>query len=219
MKATRYSRVAFAYLKDSTAVRSSRLRLGQRGDAGRTCRGLRRLFVSLRIALRAQNAFLHDALDLEQRLVLDLADALLGHADDLADLLERQRGRLRLLPVEAATDDGLLDVRELGQVAIDDLLELIHAILFDDVAATVVPVALFHLRLKFDREMGLVMAGLHGRAAEGLQNRPARVRAELEALVDIELIDSPHEGHVAFADDLSEVHVAEARPLGHRQDQ
>jgi glycerol-3-phosphate acyltransferase PlsY len=29
--------------------------------------------------------------DLRQRLVLDLADALLGHADDLADLFQRQR--------------------------------------------------------------------------------------------------------------------------------
>src|SRR4051812_39747110 len=61
----------------------------------------------LGISLGSQHAFFHDALDLEQRLVLDLADALLGDADDLADFLQRQRAFVRLLPVEAATDDRL----------------------------------------------------------------------------------------------------------------
>ena len=49
-------------------------------------------------ALSPQDAFLHDALDLQQRLVLDLANAFLGHADDLADLFQRERLFFRLLP-------------------------------------------------------------------------------------------------------------------------
>src|SRR5207247_11098695 len=124
--------------------------------------------------------------DLDQRLVLDLADALLGRADDLADLFQRERVLFRLLPVEAAADDGLLGIGQVGEVAIDDLLELVDAILLDRIALAIGPVALFHLRLELHRETGLVPAGLHRRAAERLEDRAARVRAELESLIDVE---------------------------------
>ena len=60
---------------------------------------------------------------------------------------------------------------------------------------------------------------LQRRAAERLEDRAARVRAELEAAVDVELVHGADQGHVAFADDLGEVHVAQARALGHRQHQ
>ena len=60
---------------------------------------------------------------------------------------------------------------------------------------------------------------LQGRAAERLENRPAGIRAELEAAIDVELVHRADQGHVAFADDLGEIHVAQPRPLGHRQHQ
>ena len=56
----------------------------------------------------------------------------------------------------AAADDRLLGVAQIGQVAVDDLLQLVDAILLDDVALAIVPVALLHLRLKLDRETGLI---------------------------------------------------------------
>src|SRR3954470_23230917 len=74
-----------------------------------------RLLWSRRFGLYPKHAVFHQLADLCQRLVLDLADALLGHADDLADLFQSERRFLSLLPVKAAAENRLLGVRELGQ--------------------------------------------------------------------------------------------------------
>src|SRR5688572_30135564 len=137
-----------------------------RGRDGR--RGLRQglgfgtLFLAgLAGAGRAEDAVFHDLLDLRQGLVLDLADAFLGDADDLADLFEGQWALGLLLPVEAAADHGLLDVRQRREVAVDDGLELIDALLLDRLAALVGPVALLEVGLELDREARAVPRGLH----------------------------------------------------------
>ena len=103
----------------------------------------------------AEHTVFHDVADFGQGLVLDLADALLGHADDFADFFQGQRGCLFLLPVEAAADDGLLDRGQIGQIAIDDGFELVDAVLFDLIAAFVGPVALLPFRARIRRGSGV----------------------------------------------------------------
>src|SRR5688572_23915558 len=142
------------WLSNRTACRSNKTissyRFGiLRADVRTAC--LIRILGGL-LGLGAQHAFLHQLADLDQRLVLDLADTFLGHADDPADLFEGQRAILFLVPIEALTDHRLLDIAQLGQVAIDDLLELIDAIFLDHVALLVDPVALLQVGLELHRE-------------------------------------------------------------------
>ena len=57
------------------------------------------------------------------------------------------------------------------------------------------------------------------RPAERLENRPAGIRAELEAAIDVEFVHGAQQGHVAFADDLGKIDIAQPGALGHRQHQ
>ena len=122
-------------------------------------------------------------------------------------------GLFLLLPVEAAANHGLFNAGEVSKVAIDDGLEFINAIVLDLIPAPVGPIALLHFRFKFDRETGAMLGRFHGRAAERLENRPARIGAELEAAIDIEFVDGSQQGHVAFAHDFSEIDIAGACAL------
>ena len=67
--------------------------------------------------------------------VLDLADAFLGDADDLADFFEGHGGGWRdgvvAVDGEASLDDGFFDVGELGAVLADDAMELFDGVLLD----------------------------------------------------------------------------------------
>src|SRR5207237_3073837 len=81
------------------------------------------------------------------------------------------------------------------------------------------PVALLHVRLKLNRESRAMPAVLERSAAERLEDRAAGVRAELEAALDIELVDGADQRHIAFRNDLGKVDVAQSCALGHRQPQ
>src|SRR6185437_496854 len=84
----------------------------------------------------SQNTFFHHSADFHQRLVLDLANAFLGHTDNLPDFLEGQRALFFLLPVKATANDRFFNLRQVGEIAIDDRLQLIDAVFFDGIATT-----------------------------------------------------------------------------------
>jgi hypothetical protein len=100
----------------------------------------------------AKQAFFQDSLDLGQGLVLNLTDTLFGDANDGANFFKRQRRFLLLLPVKPATDHRLLNIGQVGQVAVDDQFQFINTFLFNGFMPTVGPVALLKVRFKFDRE-------------------------------------------------------------------
>src|SRR5665213_608547 len=106
----------------------------------------------------AEDAFFEYKADLCQRLILDLADALLGDADDLPDLFERERAVGFLLPVESAANHRRFNIGKLREVARDDRFQFVDAVFLDHAAAPILPIALFHVRLKLDWESHLVAA-------------------------------------------------------------
>ncbi len=150
---------------------------------------------------------------------MDLSDAFFGDADDLSDFFERERVVFDLLPVEALTDDGLFDVGEVCEVSVDDVFEFDDEVIFDGVAAFFAPVGFFEIGLELDGEAGAVPAVLLSGATEGLEDGAAGVGGEFESSIDVEFFDGAEEGHVAFADDLGEVDVAEAGSFGHGENE
>ena len=99
-------------------------------------------------------------LDFLKRFVLDLADALLGYAYDATDFFQRQGGIVFLLPIESAFDHRLFDGAQLSKIIIDDRLQFINAFFLNLIAASINPIALFHIRFKFNRETRVILAGL-----------------------------------------------------------
>ncbi len=83
--------------------------------------------------MNPKHAVFHQLADLRQRLVLDLADTFLGHADDLADFFQSQRSVILLSQLKRRRRT-VCSTCQLGEIAIDDLLEFVDAILFDHVA-------------------------------------------------------------------------------------
>src|ERR1700722_9036271 len=67
-----------------------------------------------------RQALFHRCAKLGQCLVLNLPRTFFGDADDPAHLFERQRRRVSLRPVETPADHRLFDIRQIGQIAIDD---------------------------------------------------------------------------------------------------
>src|SRR5262249_55245164 len=147
---------------------------------------------------------------------LELADALLGDAQFAAELLERLRVRASK-SVTADQDPALAGI-EPAEHPLDDLLPMAgFALRLGDVAAGV----------GGGREELLVVSDetvaatpLRGdRAAEVLHDRPASVRAELEAPAGVELLDGADQRHVAVGDQLEEVVRRPDVLLGDRDDQ
>src|SRR5690606_21538878 len=120
--------------------------------------------------------------DLLHGLVLDLADALLGHADDLAHLLERHGllGRAGL-EAEAVLDDRALHAGQIGPVLQDDALDLVGSVALVVGPLGLEEVGLLELRVEIRREALAVLAQLHPLAAERLEDGAAGIRRELEA--------------------------------------
>src|SRR5207245_8206165 len=121
-----------------------------------------------------------------QRLVLNLADTLLRDSDDLANFFQSQRRFLLLLPVEAPANHRLLNVGQVGQIAIDDRLELIDALFLDRLTPAIRPVALLKIRLEFHREPRPMPRRLESGPAERLENRAAGVGREFESPIHVE---------------------------------
>lgn len=54
---------------------------------------------------------------------------------------------------------------------------------------------------------------------ERLENGPTSIGRKLESTADVELVNTPHEGHVAFADQFAVVHITHVDAFGHCQHQ
>src|SRR5207247_381119 len=130
---------------------------------------------------------------------LDLADALLGDAQLAAELLE---GLLVGAADAVAADQNVpLSVVEAAEHPLDDLLAAaVAAFPLVDVAA-IVGGGLEHLLVAGDEPVAAMLL-LGDRAGEVLHDRPARVRAELEAPGRVELLDGADQRHVAVGDQL-----------------
>src|SRR4051812_25501021 len=82
-----------------------------------TRQGTRHVGASLAVEVVAQLLAVLGVPELGQRLGLDLADALTGHAELTTDLLER--AGLAVVEAEPHPDDGLLAVVEIGERLLD----------------------------------------------------------------------------------------------------
>ncbi len=64
-----------------------------------------------------------------------------------------------------------------------------------------------------------MLGNLDSMTAKCLENRAARIGAELETSAAIELVHGPHQRHVAFADQVCVFTFTETNTLGHGQDE
>ena len=163
--------------------------------------------------------------DLLQRLVLNLSDALLRDADDLADLLEREGLRSGSRRCRGRNGGGSPSARRVRR-APHRCCSTMCLTSSPPHSFSCVSTGPFSRWLDFSsagsKSVGkalAVLAQLHALTRERLEDRPARVGAELEAATAVELVDRAEQRHVALADQVGEVHLAHAGALCHGQHQ
>ena len=109
-----------------------------------------------------------------QCLVLDLADAFFGHADDSPDLFERHGTRLGLLlplfgQTETVLDHFVLDIRQFGSILADDVVDFVNAIILVSFAFLLHIVGFLQLGIEVGREQLSILAEFDTGAANALR--------------------------------------------------
>ena len=111
----------------------------------------------------------------------------------------------------------LLNLGKFRVVGQDDVLDLRSGLQLVSSAQRLQMIGLLKSRIEVRREALAILAQLHTLSRERLEDRTAGVGRELKASTTVELINRAQQGHVSLAHQISEVHLAHAGALGHRQ--